>query len=58
MKISYKKIKVIRKYSPQIDRYYGLMFSDFFSDDEIREMDLSHIRGILMRSKSKEVSYE
>lgn len=58
MKISYKKIKVIRKRSPVIDHYYGLTVSDFFDNDEIREMDLFRIRCILMRSKSKEVSYE
>lgn len=51
MKISYRKIKTIRRKPYMVDHYYSLTAEDFFDDDQIREFEFDHIRYVLKGQK-------
>lgn len=53
MKISYKKIKTIRKKPEIVDHYYGLSINDFFDDEDIEEIEQTRVYGILKRAMEK-----
>ena len=51
MKISYKKIKTIRKRPHIVDHYYGLTINDFLDDKDIAEIEQSRIYWKLKRAQ-------
>lgn len=53
MKISYKKIKTIRKRPVIVDHYYGLSVHDFFDDDDIAEMEQNRVYWKLKKALEK-----
>ena len=53
MKISFKKIKTIRKKPEIVDHYYGLSIQDFLDDQEIEEIEQNRVYWILKRAMEK-----
>ena len=50
MKVHYSKIYPKHRYKDQIiDHYYELTAGDFLPDEDCRQVELAHIRSVLIR---------